>query len=287
MSTELEQRLRAQMEQFTAGVPVPPGLARRACRHVRRQRITTRAVGAAVAAAAVAGAAVAAVGASGTPGSGDAQTTAYVVSHTEKALDSAATADDIVVIRTADGSQEMWFYAGPHGRVERSEVFTPAGQPEVVSVDTRTATTLSTLVVEYDARMWWEQTSALPAPRPHPAPPTPSPSCGPVISLAESPADLEATIRTELACGQLTFVGTEYVDGVRAIGLRSQPLYGAEQTWWVDPSTYLPVRVQLERVSAPDQAFDANDLQWLPPTAANLTVYSVRVPPGFTRMPAQ
>jgi hypothetical protein len=54
MSTDLEERLRQRMEQATAHIQVPPGLARRAARH-RRRRIV-RAGAAAAAAAAVAAA---------------------------------------------------------------------------------------------------------------------------------------------------------------------------------------------------------------------------------------
>ena len=51
---------------------------------------------------------------------------------------------------------------------------------------------------------------------------------------------------------------------------------------WVDPATYLPVRLTNQwtrpMVSVPMRF----DIRWLPPTSVNLAQLTVRIPPGFT-----
>jgi len=55
------------------------------------------------------------------------------------------------------------------------------------------------------------------------------------------------------------------------------------QTFWIDAATYLPVRVVYTTVPGGHVIF-AESLQWLTPSAANLTqVTNAPVPPGFTQ----
>lgn len=53
---------------------------------------------------------------------------------------------------------------------------------------------------------------------------------------------------------------------------------------WVDPATYLPVRLTNQwtrpMVSVPMRF----DIRWLPPTSVNLAQLTVRIPPGFTQV---
>jgi hypothetical protein len=52
-------------------------------------------------------------------------------------------------------------------------------------------------------------------------------------------------------------------------------------TYWVNSTTYLPFRFTAQQSGSP--AFQMN-LQWLPPTAANLAKLNVPIPAGFTQV---
>jgi hypothetical protein len=295
MSTELEDRLRAEMRHATAGARVPPGLARRAWRN-RRRRITTRAATAAGTAAVVA-AAVAAAGTAGASRDTGTHTTAYVVRHAESALSEAVTANDIMYLRDTDGTQETWFSSGPAGPASRTEIFSAPGQ---LIYDIGTNATTDTLTgVSYGTKTW-ERFDV----RGYPGPPRPAPpptSCGQVGQPASltfvmffTPATLAAGIREALACGQYSNEGTQYVDGVDAIKLVSvlswhwqAETFTITTTLWVDPASYLPVRwtQSLWRQSMKTTGHEVHslgyDIQWLPPTSANLAQLTVPIPAGF------
>jgi hypothetical protein len=297
MNTELEDRLRAEMRHATAGARVPPGLARRAWRS-RRRRITTRAATAAGTAAVVAAAAVAA-GTAGASRDTGIHTTAYVVQHAESALSEAVAANDIMYLRDTDGTQETWFSSGPAGPVSRTEIFSVPGQ---LVWDIGTNLTTDTVTgVSYGTKTW-ERSN----PRTYPGPPRPYPaptSCGQVgqpatltFVLFFTPATLAASIREALACGQYSNEGTQHVDGVDAIKLVSvlswhaqAETYSITTTLWVDPASYLPLRwtQSLWRQSTKTTGHEVNslgyDIQWLPPTSANLAQLTVPIPAGFTR----
>ena len=85
----------------------------------------------------------------------------------------------------------------------------------------------------------------------------------------------------------------QQVDGVNALKLVSvqrsrlgpeKTLRSITTTIWVDPATYLPVRLTTQwtrpLVSVPMRL----DFRWLPPTSANLALLTVRIPPGFTQV---
>jgi hypothetical protein len=303
MSTELEDRLRWEMREVTAGARVPPGLARRARRN-RRRRIMTRATAAAGTAAAVAVALVAA-GTTGASRDVGSHTTAYIVKHAESALDTAVAANDIMYVRSADGSERRWFYLGPQGSSNRWEIIPSPGQPSMDMGVAATPASRTITWVFYRAKTWWRiEQAATPAPQPraHNSCSSQIPLSLDVLDVYESPAVLVANIREALACGQLTNEGTQYVDGVAAIKLviklvsvhtfHVPKLPGtitvtATTTVWVNPASYLPVRwAQDSKItgrkgtSAP--AVDEQDVQWLPPTRANLAQLTVPIPPGFT-----
>jgi hypothetical protein len=52
--------------------------------------------------------------------------------------------------------------------------------------------------------------------------------------------------------------------------------------FWVDPSTYLPVR---DQVTVGSRVTIRDDFRWLRPTPANLTALDVHIPAGFTQIP--
>lgn len=53
-------------------------------------------------------------------------------------------------------------------------------------------------------------------------------------------------------------------------------------TYWVNATTYLPVHITMKFGDFPAMQ---EDLQWLPPTAANLARMNVPIPAGFTQVP--
>jgi len=297
MSTELEDRLRWEMREVTAGARVPPGLARRAWRN-RRRRIMTRATAAAGTAAAVAVALVAA-GTTGASRDAGSHTTAYVVRHAESALVTAVAANDIMYLRATDGTAERWFYLAPQGSSNRYEVFSASGQPLMDIGVTATPASRTVTWVFYRAKTWWRMEGAA-TPTPQPAAQNSCRSQIPVgLDVYESPAVLVANIREALACGQLTNEGTQYVDGVAAIKLVSVhtfqvPMRGqtitvtVATTLWVDPASYLPVRWAQDgkvtgRTGVVVPSVD-EDVEWLPPTSANLAQLTVPIPPGFRQV---
>ena len=96
MSTDLTDRLRADMEDFTRDVRLPPGMALRAYRRTRKRRKTLRLTVASGAVTAVAASALLIAGVSGAfnsagPGPQTTQTTAYVLRHVENALAQPAS----------------------------------------------------------------------------------------------------------------------------------------------------------------------------------------------------
>jgi hypothetical protein len=104
--------------------------------------------------------------------------------------------------------------------------------------------------------------------------------------------EVAAGLREDLACGALSSEGMQQVDGVNALKLVSvqrsrlgpKTLGTITTIIWVDPATYLPVRLTTQWtrpiVSVPDRF----DFRWLPPTSANLALLTVRIPPGFTQV---
>ena len=54
---------------------------------------------------------------------------------------------------------------------------------------------------------------------------------------------------------------------------------------WISESTYLPVRVEWTWPTGGPHGQKGRlvgDFRWLKPTKANLAIFSVRIPPGFT-----
>jgi hypothetical protein len=97
------------------------------------------------------------------------------------------------------------------------------------------------------------------------------------------PAYWAADIKKALSCGEYTTSGTGRVDGVNAIKLIPVRPGVMSAVLWVDPSTYLPVRVATEIGERPTG--QVKDVQWLPPTAANLADLTAPIPAGFVQVP--
>jgi hypothetical protein len=295
MNTELEQRLRADMEQATRDIRVPPGLALKAYRHSHKRTMTTRAVVAAgTAAVLTAGTLTLAevTGAFGQPAGGSqVRTTAYVISRVERALSAPDMSNMVGYTRTVypagttlqpvpgglNGSggprtssprwgayELLWAY---HHTTKMSG-FTATGQRVFDEQLTVGKQSLATTVVAYPSHTWWTSQSARPA-----VTGSASAGCLPAgqIRLSGGPNAWPAFIHSQLACGAYTVAGRQALGGVDALRITGS---SGQFTLWVNPVTYLPMRLQ-------EGGLIRINFQWLPPTPANLAMLNLAVPASF------
>lgn len=313
MNTELEQRLRADMEQATRDIRVPQGLALKACRHSHKRTITTRAVAAAgTAAVLTAGTLTLAevTGAFGQPAGGSqVRTTAYVISRVERALSAPDMSDMIGYTRTVypagatlqpvpgGGTAEMtirrilgrivamgvtgsggagsssprrgdyellWAYR----HTTKMSVFTATGQHVFDERLTVGKQSLATTVVTYPSHTWWTAQSARPE-----LTGSASAGCLPSgqIRLTGGANAWPGFIHSQLACGAYTVAGRQALGGVDALRITGN---SGQFTLWVNPVTYLPVRLQAGGLIQ-------INFQWLLPTPANLAMLNMPVPASF------
>jgi hypothetical protein len=278
MSTDLISELRTAMEQVPARVP--PGLARSAYQRYRRRRITTRAVSAA-GIAAVTGT-IAAVALSGAPAPVvvDAQA-AYVAGRAARALGELSSRAIMFEHVTDPGlpAQDQWFL----GVRYRAITLTPSGGPQTDFGDDVGFRAETQVNVDYQKRTWWR----LVRPELPTSPPVQdSNSCSDAgfNSQPTSAPEMAAQIRTEVACGLLKAAGNGFVDGVWTVKLTGVSA-GLRETYWIDTTTYLPVRI-VTAVADGGKSGEQADIQWLPPTAANLAKLTVPIPAGFAEVSA-
>jgi hypothetical protein len=304
------------MERFTAGVRAPAGLAHTASR-LRRRRLAVRAAVACGTAAVTAAAVVAvAAGAGGPAQTGptlaQAHTAAYVISRVEKAL---AGQHLVLYGRTRSGDwapSSSWTY-GPRNRFEEltasdcghalanGNCTHRGGSEPYIAVGTALiGGKLTGVYVSYYNRKW----SLLPEG------PIPASACSrtgalematPLVPTSDWPAFIHAT----LACGAATVTGHVQIDGVDTVRITGSPVtfklppgearavrekwLRSQWTLYVDPETYLPVRLSSSGSTyggpAPSTySAGVTDMQWLPPTAANIAQSVVTIPAGFQQV---
>lgn len=271
MSTDFEQRLRAEMEQVT--VSPRPGLVNEAYRSYRGKRRTIRTVAAAGTALAIAAGTVAGVAAAtASPTAIRTQTTAYVLSHVSTAL---ATNDEIsytivknVTPDNTPATDYFWTY-GTQFR-DMPEI---GSQPQIDEWGQGWGQPGGYLtIVDYQQRSWARYSTA------HDPGGVPSFSCQQYgrfffpLSVWE-PADVSSIIKSGLRCGAFQMAGHQRINGTDTIKLTGiydgRPLF----TLWVDASNYLPVQMVGDKISM--------QFRWLPPTQANLAQLTGTIPPGF------
>jgi hypothetical protein len=316
MNNDVEDLLREGMERFNADLRAPAGLIQRAARR-RRRRLALRSAAGTVALAAGAAALVAVVVPGGRyDGTGSAADAAYVVNRVDSALSAAepgAIAQMTVTTRTSaipggtvtTTTAEEWSY----GDQWRSVTDSRAGHPVYDEGYSSSAFTL----VSYLTRTWARQPGlgrpavlagpgalgAAAAPKNRPVP-LPS-SCQPGIaalplllqpglpgigfSASAPPATVAKALHTEISCGTLTVAGRQHVDGIGAIELTSRGSSPVSETIWVNPGTYLPVRIVVRTGPGPQALQRTADITWLQPTAQNLAKLTVPIPAGFRRVP--
>lgn len=282
-----------------ADVRAPAGMTRR----VGRRRLVLRvAAGAAAGLAAVA----VALAAAGAPGArrggtgGPATDAAYVVKRIDSAL-SAAGPGDIAQMTVTTRNEKPGGPATTTATVEwshdgqwRSVTHSPAGNP--LYDDGVSASSVYT-VVNYQTRTWARQ------PQPGgPAGAVPgSRGCEPAFAFAplpllpglpggglaarSQPSTVATALRAAISCGTLAVVGRQRVDGIEAIKLTSRQDSHTSVTIWINPDTYLPVRVVSHPAVAQQSLWQTADITWLAPTAQNLAKLTVPVPAGFRQVP--
>ena len=284
ISTEFEERLREEMRHATSGISAPSGLVRRA-RRDRRRRIVSRASAAfAAAAVAVAGAVIVSNGTTGASRDSGTYTTAYVVKHVESAVDAVNEIAYMHFTAPYVAPMDIWVYDGPQGQASRAEYFDPrSGQLFQEFGMTATPTNYETYInVYFFARTWSKQSYQGPKPS--------ETGCGFSLSTGwVTFPEMAAGLRKDLACGALSSEGMQQVDGVNALKLVSvqrsrlgpKTLGTITTIIWVDPATYLPVRLTTQWTRPIVSVPMRYDFRWLPPTSANLALLTVRIPPGF------
>ncbi|HET9972925.1 MAG TPA: hypothetical protein VFQ68_32145 [Streptosporangiaceae bacterium] len=288
MIDQTEELLRAGMERFAADADVPPGLAARATRHRQRSKRVRTATAIAAAAAAATAAVTAVIVAIPGP-SPRVQTAAYVVSRVQGALTRASSQNAIQYVRETN-SAGIYFPDGISGQIVRSWTYRGQSRIAVYTSDGRITGEIGTTAgrqqtmteVSYERKTWWRESLTGNAPS---IAPTPESSCDEATVIMggglAAGSNLAADIRAALSCGQYTVAGTQLVNGVKALELRPVKTGNVTAVFWVDPSTYLPVR---DLVTA-GLGTSRDDFRWLPPTPASLADLDVRIPPGFAQVP--
>jgi hypothetical protein len=282
---DLITTMRESFTDVRSGTPVEQIVSR--SKVIRARRRVPGAV-AIVAVAAAAGTAVALIApGSAKPAPVATHTTAYVVSHVAQALDAmpgnTVVVTQMTTVPASDSSvdpMEMWSDEDQ----SRLEHFTLAGQPVSVrgisigsSSSSATQAPNTVIVVDYQNKTWWRSTNYMPKVK---ANTVWNCSNADEDDIRLNPHEMAAQLHTALSCGELKVAGSGTVGGVPTLKL-SGAFYGPAVTYWVNATTYLPFRFTATYSGAVHQT----DLQWLPPTAANLAKLNVTIPAGFTQVP--
>lgn len=179
-----------------------------------------------------------------------------------------------------------WMY---HGRT-RTQGFSPSGRL-AIEIGPSTATRQAgrqpppaTIVVNPVTRTWYHPLTSLRTYQIRDVTCTNEGVDWLAVSVA-SESQLTALISKALSCHLFRADGQQVVDGVLARRLAATPALlkqihgeagdvGNSVTLWVDPATYLPVRLALSHAGR-------TDFGWLNPTPANLSLLWVKVPAGL------
>lgn len=306
MNEDVEQFVREGMDRLIAVTQVPSGLVGKARRRCRRRRVAlgsaiaggTAAVSAAAVVAATTGAGP--VGQPGTNGITRAQTDAYVVL---RHMENAVAQDNLVM----DGSTTSRFsgmgmkgyisgFPGTSGSMlsttwsyrsqNRAEEFWQ-GQPYLNDGTALIGGTLRAAAVSYFDHEWSGGSSPYVEP---------SNACGDnavVMGGPLLPVFGPAFAKATLACRWATVTGRAWINGVDTIeitgpskGIADIPGERVTYRLYVNPSTYLPVRVTASTVAYGPKSFSyqftsTSGVRWLRPSAANVAMTLVTIPPGF------
>lgn len=329
MTGDLEELLHEGIDRLTADAEVPAGLVGRARLRNRQRRNAIRAcVAAGTALVAAVAAIVVTSGASRGPqpgGTVQTQTLAYVTTRTQQALaKEAGDGRAIEVIHTSGRHETFGFTVlNQSPSVQRSgasavvpgvlagvaaqrmvtwtyrnrvlhEGFSAAGtlvfNSTFNTVTTRSGHQVTRLYgAAYPVRTRWQTIVS------GSSGPVPRPTCQTALAIAPGGSNMRAALAKAVSCGLFRLDGRQQVNGVDALKIVSKPNDGlpARESIWVDPVTYLPVRVDVAFPPAHgSQSLLEYDYRWLQPTKANLAalqaaVRAAAIPPGFKKLPAK
>ena len=189
----------------------------------------------------------------------------------------------------AASQEDIWSY---HGQL-RERGLDAAGKPVFDASSTttrspagsRTVMSVSGAGVDYGSRTWWRTALQFSLPAGSGQSGCASAYLPPPVGTT---VDWAAEIRAALSCGHYQLAGTEQVGTVSAIKLVSAKVNGPyTETLWVDPRTYLPIRLTWHWLDQRGQGPGTltGDFRWVQPTQANLGDLRVTVPGGFERAP--
>ncbi len=290
-----------------------PALAGRSLRAHRRRRVAVR-TSATGAVAMVTGAAVAATFLGGASGAtrpsvrpGQALTAAYVVSHALAAVERGTLMDEVslhgsdvfFLLRPGTASVRFSQHLVPRATFwsyqnqQREAGFSASGNPQFDASSVLLPSVTSApgryrvQGADYQHRTWWRGTVNL---KPWPAPVVKRCEGDRLPTPVATMVDWPSLIRRALSCGSYRIVGHQRIDGTDTIKIESvaraaRPLQAPiRQTLWVNPSSYLPVRIAWTWVFRHQPVLRlVGDFRWLAPTAANLANLRSPIPAGFHR----
>jgi hypothetical protein len=297
--------------------PVEEFVARGQARRARRAlavRVAMACGTAAVTAAAVV--VVAVMGRAGAPartapGSARPQAVAYTIQRVENALAEKSIYAQNKVIQTeytfspAFPGVTQWSYRGRFN-TKQSGFMPPAavaglpwaqGQESWGTGTAMVKGKLTDVQVDYRRHEWYATSAFLVLPN----------SCSSGLEIAEfSPTDWMTYVRQTLSCGEFKIAGHARVNGkvtIKITGSSTRPNWWAgvqhaqgfgalqvDATLYVDPSTYIPVRVLWRNVTHLRDGkllvgMVRSDIRLLPPTPANVAMATVPIPAGFRSVP--
>jgi hypothetical protein len=210
----------------------------------------------------------------------------YLVDHVKAAVNASADSAIQYDLGQAPNSQTgvientaTWDYATAGRKVTLTHILGAGGSPAFGYLMTATSDKTVTITINYGNRTW----STTTYPWGYETPPnTPGP-------LPQTTAQAADALRAAISAGSMTDAGPAEVDGQRAIHLVQGSAKTGEIDMWVDPGTYLPIRT-IETGPGESVASDRairDDYQWLPDTAANLSLLTPAgaIPAGFTQVP--
>jgi hypothetical protein len=285
--SQLAEDVRAAVQEATAGLRAPAGAAVRARSRARRRRAARGLLAIVPAAGVIAGLAVAAHGggtaappvtavAPSVTGSAPAVVTdAYVVSHVQAALRGAN--DFIIVTKATTGpGQVTTTYLDPATGTGRS-VASIGGHKVTYWIKTTTSggrDHWQTTYVDYTSRTWWTKNSQ--------SGKLGKATSGDIVLPADASPD---EIIKGLAVGQVRVGVKGKVNGHLAIELIYAGGLAAKAgavRYWVDATTFQPVRIDLPPFTAATTITEA----WIPKSAALVTETNTpQVPAGFRQVP--
>ena len=307
MNTDVEELVREGMHRLAAVTEAPTGLVGRARRRLRRRRLAAVSAIAGAAAAITAGALMA--GGAGGPVDtiSRAQTTAYVIGRVENALATLATTNVVVQTDTtfspAFPAVTQWTYRHDV-RVVQSGVMHLPGVPWAqgqVSWAAGTAIIGGKRVyvqADYRHHQWYPAGGGfLVVPN----------GCSHLYLAEFNSVNRPGYVRQTLACGVFKVAGHARVNGrntIKITGSMTEPHWWArvphaegrgamhvEVTLYVDPSTYLPVKVVWNNWSHAVtggrllRGTIRQDIRVLPPTPRNVAKATIAIPAGFRKVP--